>query len=130
MNALSLDLRRRAVDHYLAERAAGRGSYEATAALFKVGVASLDRWLQRKRETGDVLPRQAGGGRKSPIRLDWLVAHVDAHPDATLKQRAKAHQEVFGGKVPAESAMCEAMRRAGFTHKKRLPSPRSVKQSA
>lgn len=127
MNALSYDLRRRAVAHYLGEASQGRGSYAKTAKLFDIGEATLDRWLQRQRETGDVEAKKAGGGNRSFIRLDWLAAHVEAHPDATLKQRARAHQEAHGGKVPSESALCEAMARAGFTHKKKHPLPRSAR---
>src|SRR2546427_3988117 len=54
MADISLDLRRRIVEAYHSGRTA---TYEATASMFDVGVATVNRLLRRQRETGDVMPK-------------------------------------------------------------------------
>ena len=75
----SLDLRRRIVDAYLNDRTA---TYEATAAMFGVGEATVSRLLRRKRETGDVLPKARGGNnpRRVDLETQSLVAYVGDTP--------------------------------------------------
>ena len=58
-DTISLDLRRRIVDAY---RNGLTETYEATAEMFGVGMATVSRLLRRKRETGDVLPKKARRG--------------------------------------------------------------------
>ncbi len=56
----SLDLRRRIVKAYETGKTA---TYEATAEMFGVGRATVNRLLRRKRETGDVVAKPRGGIR-------------------------------------------------------------------
>jgi transposase len=60
---LSDDLRIRAVAAY---RAGGQ-TYEDVAGLFRVGVASINRWLRLDRERGTTTPRAHGDGRSRQI---------------------------------------------------------------
>jgi transposase len=126
---LSIDLRKRAVAYYEAHRGQG-ATYELAAARFAIGKATLNRWLRLKRETGSVAVKPRKPVQRSPIDMDWLKAHVEAHPDATLKQRAQAHQQERGGRVLVISSFSGALKRLGFTHKKRPSTPRSGNWSA
>ena len=127
MGTISLELRRRAVEAY---RSGLTKTYEATAEMFGIGRASVDRLLRRYRETGDVAAKPRGGN--NPILVDdaWLLAHANAHPDARLVDRVAAWAE-HSGRVVTIATMSNAMRRIGWTHKKRhwsrvnATSPRS-----
>ncbi len=55
---LSEDLRRRVV-----EAVEAGASYEEEAEGLGVGLASISRWMRRKRETGGVAPKPMGGRR-------------------------------------------------------------------
>lgn len=124
MTALSPDLRQRVVAFYAAHRGKG-ASYDSVAKHFAIGYATVSRWLRLKRETGQVVDRPRKVVVRSPIDMAWLKAHTEANPDATLKERAAAHQKAHGGKVPSVPAMWMALRRLNFTHKKRHSTRRS-----
>lgn len=81
--AYSDDLRARV----LAAVDRGGRVYEV-AALFEVSVSYIYKALGRRRLTGiaTALPRRGRPGRKLDRHLDALVAHVAAHPDATLAE--------------------------------------------
>ena len=122
MGTISLDLRRRAVEAYRSGLTKG---YEATAAMFGIGRASLDRWLRRHRETGDVLPKPRGGNNPRAVDDQWLRAHAEAQPDARIPDRIAAWA-AHSGRTVSHGAMWNAMQRIGWTHKKRRSSPKSV----
>ena len=86
MSQLSNDLKRRIVDAYLSGRS---GNYVQTAEMFGVGEATVSRLLRRYRETGDVQNKPKGGNNPRKVDLDWLRAHADAFPDATLEERVQ-----------------------------------------
>lgn len=111
----SLDLRRRIVDAY---RSGKTATYEATAEMFGVGRATVDRLLRRKRETGDVLPKPRGGNNPRRVDLEWLKAHAQANPDARLVDRITAWETHSGERVSV-GAMWGALHAIGWTHKKR-----------
>ena len=80
--AYSLDLRERVVAAVIAGR-----SCRAAASMFGVSVASVVKWLQRLRATGNAAAKPAG--RQQPRSLcaerDWLMARLAAVPDMTLR---------------------------------------------
>lgn len=118
----SLDLRRRIVDAYHSGLTA---SYEATAEMFGVGIATVNRLLRRKRESGDVLPKARGGDRRRELDLMWLKAHARANPDARLVDRVAAWQQHSGGRTSI-GAIWRALDLIGWTHKKGLQSRSNV----
>jgi transposase len=126
--AHSIDLRERVVAAY----AEGGESYESVAARFRVGRATVDRWLRRHRETGSVapLPHRSGNRAKVDDRgLDLLRELVEAKPDATLAELATAYRE----RTTVKLALCmvhRALARLSITRKKRLSTRRSVKPIA
>jgi transposase len=111
----SLDLRRRIVDAYQTGRTP---TYVATAVMFDVGSATVNRLLRRKRETGDVLPKPKGGNNPRRVDLEWLKANAREFPDARIVDRIAAWKEHTGEGVSI-GAMWGALDAIGWTHKKR-----------
>ncbi|MEY3011903.1 MAG: Transposase, partial [Pseudomonadota bacterium] len=58
--ALSQDLRKRVVDAY----DNGEGSYVQLAERFDIGVATVKRWMWRRRDTGGLQPLFSNNGNK------------------------------------------------------------------
>jgi hypothetical protein len=83
-------------------RAVDRGGrvYEV-AELFEVSVSYIYRALARRRLRGlaTALPKCGRPGRKLDHHLDALVAHVTAHPDATLAKLVEWSSAKRGVKV-------------------------------
>ena len=115
MADISLDLRRRIVDAYHSGKTT---TYEATASMFGVGFATVNRLLRRKRETGDVLPRARGGNNPRRVDLEWLKKHARQDPDARIIDRIDAWEKHAGQRV-CVGAMWNALHAIGWTHKKR-----------
>jgi len=73
-------LRERVVEAY--ER--GEGSYAKVAAKFRLGEATVRRWVSRFRDVGHVKPhKKKGGGRRSDISVKELEAILDKLDDPT-----------------------------------------------
>ncbi len=121
---LSLDLRRRAVDAYLANDGS---TLDEVAARFAIGRASLARWLQRQRQTGSLAPSNAkrGPAPKAGLREELALRQaVDEQPDATLRELSKRLEERSGVRV-GPSAVDRLLARLGLTRKKKTCTPRS-----
>ena len=99
----STDLRQRVV-----ELVRGGGSQAEAARRFKVGEASVYRWLK----PGGLTYQRPGPRR--PHKLDWeqLRCHVEAHPDRTQAERAR-HFQV------SRHCIWNALRKLGVTHNKK-----------
>lgn len=115
MKAYSVDLRQRimeAVD-------AGMPRTEA-ARLFRVSVATIKRYRQRRRATGGLLPGRSPGRTPeiAPAQYPALAAQIAAHPDATLAQHAATWRAEQGAAVSLW-AVGRALVRAKITRKKR-----------
>src|SRR5438477_7590869 len=76
--ALPIPLRQTVVEAY--ER--GEGSYPTVAEKFRVGEASVRRWVGQFRDVGHVKPRKKAGGRRSDISVKELEAILDKLGDA------------------------------------------------
>ena len=78
----SQDLR----DRVVGSVARGR-TCRATAALFGVSVASVVKWSQRWRATGNAAAKQMGGWRQLRLKREreWLLARIAEKPDLTLR---------------------------------------------
>lgn len=85
MQPYSNDLRERAaaaVDHH-------EGSLRQIARRFRIGLSTLTRWLQRRRQTGSLDPKPHGGGRTRAVdakHAETLRDLVRQQPDATLDE--------------------------------------------
>lgn len=88
------------------------------AEVFAVSPAWARAIKQRRRETGETTPRPMGGATVIKIDRARLAELVREQPDATLKEL----RERLGIQC-AESAICMALKKLGFSFKKR-PSTR------
>jgi transposase len=111
MAAYSLDLRQRVL------RARDSGmKVDAIAATFDVSVAWIYRLVQRRRETGSIVPRKQTTFRGRALSSDEevrLVALITVKPDATLAELQQA--------LPTRAALSTLWRtidRLGLTVKK------------
>lgn len=79
----SEDLRVRAV-----AAVEGGMSRHKAAAVFRVGVSSVIRWCQRKRESGHVKAKPMGGKVKPKLEPHraWMLARLEAEPSLTLNE--------------------------------------------
>jgi transposase len=104
--AYSVDLRERVLD-YLKQR----NNKKAASEIFKVGIATIYRWVRQKKEKGHVEPHRREYSYK---KLDdsILEQYVKEHPDRFLIEIAE-HFSV------TEQAIFYALKRLKITRKKR-----------
>jgi transposase len=92
----------------------------AIAHLFNVSPAWARRVKQRRDQFGEVTPRRAGGLRIIKVNRLQLLELLREHPDATLEElRARL------GVRCALSTICMALKKLGFTFKKKFCGRRS-----
>lgn len=115
--AISLDLRRRAVEAY--QR--GDGSIPAVAERFGVGHASLSRWLALQRTTGSPERRPRGGGNPRRVTPEgeallrtWLADDPSVAQHVLAARLAEAGQPAV-----CQQTVGQALRRMRLTLKKR-----------
>lgn len=85
--------------------------------LFRVGIATIYRWMARKRQTGNVRPSPRKAYKKK-IDDQKLIVYVEQNPDHFLSEIA-SH---FG---TTSQAIFYALKRLKITRKKR---PRSIRK--
>lgn len=110
MAGYSMDLRTRVLE----DRDAGLSSNEV-AAKFRVSRSWVNRLTQRRRETGEVAPREQKVFKKQAFagQEDRLRALVDAQPDRTLAELREALRS-----SASLSSLWRALDRLGLTVKK------------
>ena len=115
MTAYSVDLRTRVL------AALDRGmSRDEAASTFQVSLATQKRWLTRRRQTGDLAPHPATGGRNRtipPAREAELRSQVLATPDATIAEHTARWNTTHTTRI-SQSTMGRAIRRLGLPRKK------------
>jgi transposase len=111
--AYSLDLRERVV----AAVRSGQ-SCRGAAATFGLGVATVVKWWQRYRATGDVAAKPRGGSKPRALVdvQDWLLERVAAEPHVTT--RALAAELAERGIEVSHVSVWNLLRRERMTHKK------------
>jgi transposase len=121
---LSLDLRKRVVDAY--ETASH--SMAHVAAQFGVGLATVNRWVNRHRKTGrlDPLPHAGGPAPRVDERgLSLLSTLLEEQPDATRSEVARQYEQERRITLSVATVGRE-LRRLGLTRKKKLSMPPSA----
>ncbi len=93
MNAYSKDLRLKvpaAVDRGMRRK--------EMAEVFGVSLATIKRWLKRRRETGDIDAKLIPGrpSVKGRALRAWLPGQLKNNPDLTLKEHCEAFEEECG----------------------------------
>jgi len=108
---LPLELRQRVVDAYNN----GEGTYAEIGARFGVGVASVNRWVNRFSRTGSLEPSPAGGARRARIITEEGAAHLlrllEDDPTWTTQELADDYKDIFGVEVSRHTIGRELARR-------------------
>ena len=124
MKAYSTDLRERAV-----QAVAGGTPRHEVVGLFGISLATLKRLLKQQREQGHVHPKPQPGPRFAigEAQTAALAAQLRAGQgnDATLAQHCQQWQDEQGVAV-STATMRRALRRRGWSHKKRACEPASA----
>lgn len=84
---------------------------ENTSQVFKVSIPTIRKWEEQLKNTGnlkDVAPKR----KHKKINPEKLKEYVSKYPDAYLSEIAKNF-------ACSEAAVCKAMKKHGFTRKKR-----------
>jgi transposase len=114
MRAYSLDLRQRIV----AALDAGKAPSEV-AVRFSVGVSTVKRYRQQRRETGQLDPRYSPGRTPTirPEQREVLWTQLVEHPTAILEEHCALWTAATGVRLSI-STMSREIRRLGWTRKK------------
>lgn len=104
--AYSVDLRERVLD-YLQQR----DNKKAASEIFRVGIATIYRWVRQKKEKGHVEPHHREYSYKK-LDDNLLAQYVKEHPDHFLIEIAE-HFSV------TEQAIFYALKKLKITRKKR-----------
>ena len=113
----SIDLRNKIVEAY----ESGLGSIAKVAKVFNVGVATLQNYLNQKRQTGSLEPKPATGGKPPVIsgkKLGFVCNEVLKKPDLTLQELCDIFYKKFKIKVN-DSMMCRALQSVNYNRKKK-----------
>ena len=115
MKAYSIDLREKVL------RAVDQGyPREEIINLLGVSRATIKRYVKQRRETGSVAPKAIPG--RTPQKLAHLqadlAAQLQAHDDLRLEDQCRIFEQTHGVHV-STSTMSEAIKRIGWTRKKR-----------
>ena len=80
---------------------------EEVAKTFSVSVPTINRWLKRRRDSGDVEPKPVPGRpyAKDAALEGWLASHLEKNPDLTLEEHREAFEEARGD-VRVSRATC------------------------
>ncbi len=121
----SMDLRERVVAYVVAGH-----SCRAAARVFGVSASTAVRLAAAHRGGGHIAPKPQGrapgtAGKLAAHRV-FLLEFVRAEPDITLKELAGALAEAYGVRVQL-SSVHRALRRAGYSYKKRTDRGRAHK---
>lgn len=124
--ALSLDLRKRVIESY----ENNEGTIKLLARRFKIGTATLERWLRQKRETGTLFRKLATGRRKKIDEkgLKWLEKRLHKNDDLTLDELAQIYNAQFNVLV-CHSTLHYACKQIKMNYKKNIFSSGARKTS-
>lgn len=125
--AYSPEFRRRVVDAH----ENGEGSFKELAERFKIGEATVNRWVALKRRTGSLDPLPRPGRAKDRLVTEegerFVERVLDEVPDSSVPELVTAYEEEFGIRM-SESTMKRTLKRLGFT-RKRGSSARQVRSA-
>ena len=93
---------------------------------FGVSPATVKRWLEKRRETGDVDPEPIPGppARKREALEERLPAQTESNPDLTLAEHCELFEEESGVEV-STATVSHALKRLGQPLKKVAPGFRA-----
>ena len=99
----------------------GEGTYDEIAERFKVGRASVIRWVALERDEGTLAAKPMGGARHEYLidsEGEQMIRDVlEGLPDATLDELVAVYAETRGIEVSVRT-MGRCVRRMGLTRKR------------
>ena len=104
--AYSIDLRKKTIEYL----AAGHTQREASST-FNISLSTVNKWHQQYKRTGKLEDKKPCRKAKK-LESKTLIAYVEAHPDAYLKEIGEAFN-------CSDTAVRKALKRLGITRKKR-----------
>jgi len=115
MCAYSVDLRERVLA--AVERGMPRQEVVMT---FNVSLATIKRWLARRRAGDDVTPQAPPGRRRmiTPAQQAALATQLETNRDATIERHTQLWNKSQSMTI-SQWTMGRAIRRLGWTYKKR-----------
>ena len=114
--AYSVDLRQQVLSCY----ESGEHTQEDVADLFEIGVASLKRWLSRKRKGEDLGTRTKNSGRKNKINdtgLETIKELIKNNPSITLGELSEMYFKKHKVSV-GNSILSRALKKLNLRYKK------------
>jgi transposase len=119
MNAYSRDLRLKtlaAVDRGIPRK-------EVSEPFFGVSVSTIKRWLNRRRQTGDVNIHKIPGrpSVKGRAMREWLPHQLKTNPDLTLGEHCQAFEDETGMEVSQATTSRQIARLPGEWPLKKSP---------
>ena len=123
MRRYSTDLRERVIDFI-----ALGNSTRAASKVYQISEKTARRWRDYYRATGLKEGQPKGGDRRSLItgeRASWLIATVEAKPDATLEDYRAMLFETFTLSI-ATSSVWEFLNKHNLTFKKNTSRKRTA----
>ena len=113
--AYAIELRQRVVKAY----ESGEGSFAVIAERFRLGIATVKRWVWAQRRNGHVNPQAKGGGRRSDVDLAELEGILVRLSDGNAGEIAAEYNRNRRGKNRRHvSSIKRALHRAGYVVKK------------
>jgi transposase len=127
MNPYSQDLR----DRVLAAVQAGQQTQAAIAETFGISLSTLEKWVRRKRQTGQATPLPQRHGRPRALRAyaALIRTEVQHQPDVTLVELC-ARVTAKTGLQASPSMMCRELQQLRLPRKKRRFTTVNAKHSA
>ena len=115
MKPYSQDLRSRV----LTSAKTGKTTHASIAATYRVSVSTVEKWVRRKRETGQetALPPRRGRSRTLRDCAPFIRAEVKQQPDSTLAELCTRLAEAKGVKA-SPGMMCRELRHLDLRRKK------------
>ena len=115
MKPYSQDLRSRV----LASAETGQGTQASIAATYQVSLSTVEKWLRRKRETGQETALPPSRGRSRTLRdcAPFIRAELKQQPDSTLAELCARVAEGKGVQV-SPSMLCRELRHLDLRRKK------------
>ena len=103
-------------------------TYRTVAERFALGPATVQRWVQRQRETGVLDPLAKGGGWVSPVDVPLLHRLVREQPDRTTDEVTRVYNRQAAPAARVHrSSILRALQRTGYVFKKNDPGqPNSI----
>lgn len=87
-------------------------THSQVADIFKVGIATVRRWIKLSRDTGDIEPRKAITTKPRKVNYKKAQKFIEKNPDKTLKE--------IGVAIGTKDALY-VIKKLGITYKKTLP---------